>query len=217
LRKKGGGQNLVMKAASSPPPIQRDSNIYSPYACSAFWFCAELLLNSFPLIVPFSASLHLSSGLHPPFQHSFTSTGKGQYFSPSTGRNAEKRIAHLLRRVKKSDKITGLAEVKEDSPVEECEEDLGERDSPSKQAEVTDDLPAIRKGEDSPSKKGDLDLDDSPVEEGEEGEVLPLVAPGVEDFGPDPLVGGLCYIVMITIKGRRKPHISFTDPPHITL
>ncbi len=71
-------------------------------------------------------------------------------------------------------------------------------------------MPAIWKGEDSSSIKGDLDLDDSPVEEGEEGEDLPLVAPGVEDFGPDPLVGGLCHIVMVAIRGRRKPHISFT-------
>jgi len=37
-----------------------------------------------------------------------------------------------------------------------------------------------------------------PVEESKEGRNLSLVAPGVNDLRPDPLVSSLCQVIMIT-------------------
>ncbi len=48
-----------------------------------------------------------------------------------------------------------------------------------------------------------------PVEESKEGRNLSLVAPGVNDLRPDPLMTSLCQVIMITKERNKLKGLSY--------
>jgi hypothetical protein len=67
----------------------------------------------------------------------------------------------------------------------------------------------VKKGEAERVSVLEKDKAPVPVEESKEGRNLSLVAPGVYDLRPDPLVSSLCQVIMIT-KERNKLRTLFT-------